>query len=69
MMNKEDMENEVWRQRNRQVGRLLHDLKGFNMPSIITDGIKKYFDYFATDVIDMVNKENTNGKQEINGNC
>jgi hypothetical protein len=63
----EHMKDEIWRIRNRQVARLLTNLKGFQLPDIVIDGIKKYFDYFATDIENMVNMENTNG-QDTNGN-
>jgi len=60
-----DMEiwSEIWRIRNRQVGRLLSNLKPFNLPDIATDSIKKYFDYMAEDIENLVrNKENLDGK-------
>jgi hypothetical protein len=35
---------------------------------MITDGIKKYFDYMASDIEKMVKMEIINGKQNDNGN-
>ncbi len=54
---------EIWRIRNRQVARLLANLSPMSLPDIVTDGIKKYFDYMATDIEEMVNMENSNGKR------
>ena len=57
---------EIWRIRNRQVARLLYNLKPMKLNDIVTDGIKKYFDYMASDIEEMVKMENINGKQQNN---
>ena len=61
-MNKEYMD-EIWRIRNRQVARLLTNLKPFELPDIAIDGIKKYFDYCAEDIINMDHKEQKHGNR------
>jgi ribosomal protein L15E len=64
--NMEKISSEIWRIRNRQVARLLSNLDGLNLPDIVTDGVKKYFDYMASDIEEMVQMETTHGKHTRN---
>lgn len=62
----DDIREEIWRIRNRQVGRLLKNLSPFKFPDIVIDAIKKYFDYMAEDIENMVRNKENNDEQGYN---
>ncbi len=55
------MENERLEQiKNRQLARLMNELRAVNTPQIIQDAVGKYFNFMYLDIKDLINGTKAN---------
>lgn len=62
-MKNETIKNEITRQKNRQIARLLSDLQGFPLPKVVEDRIKQAFYQIEFDLHDFLKKQDQLNKE------